>query len=85
MPVKDGIDCLKEIKLIEKNKEIRIVMYSTSGNTNDVENSYANGALFYLEKPHTEEALSKAVSAVLKHPNFISNTVPERDSFVITA
>jgi len=51
MPVKNGKECLAEIKSDETLKEIPTVMLSTSENVKDVEDSFNTGANLYVRKP----------------------------------
>ena len=51
MPVKDGMQALKEIKKDEELKDIPAVMFSTSENPNDVRASFESGANLYVSKP----------------------------------
>jgi DNA-binding NarL/FixJ family response regulator len=83
MPVKDGIECLKDIRRNAKNGEPRIVMFSTSTHTIDVDNSYLNGATFYMIKPSTRAALDLSIHRLFKDENFIANRTPARNEFVI--
>ena len=52
MPRKNGLDCLKEIRSNEKLKDISIAIYSTSGNENDIEETFLYGANVYITKPN---------------------------------
>ena len=69
MPRKNGLDCLKEIKTIDRLKEIFVAIYSTSGNEKDVEETFVNGANAYITKPsdfnELKQILYKAVSATI--------------------
>ena len=67
MPRKNGLECLKEIRSNEKLKNISIVIYSTSDNVKDIEETFLNGANVYLTKPNDfntlKQLLYKAVAA----------------------
>lgn len=67
MPRKNGLECLKEIRSIEKLKDISIAIYSTSDNENDIEETFMNGANVYIAKPNDfsmlKQLLYKAVAA----------------------
>lgn len=71
MPYKNGLDCLKEIRVDEKFKEIYIAVYSTSAAEKDIEETFYNGANHYIKKPNTfamlKQLLSKAVSSGAMH------------------
>ncbi len=51
MPLKNGIECLKEIRGNRKLKDIAIAIYSTSDSEKDIEESFLNGANVYITKP----------------------------------
>jgi CheY-like chemotaxis protein len=51
MPVKDGKECLEEIKQDKELKDIPTVMYTTSTDARDIEDTYKAGADLYVPKP----------------------------------
>jgi DNA-binding response OmpR family regulator len=51
MPLKNGFDCLKEIKKDDKLKSLPVIIYSTSGEEEVIKLVYKAGALFYIQKP----------------------------------
>lgn len=59
MPKKDGRECLREIKSHSKLKKIPIIVYSTSGNPDDIEFAYELGASSYITKPYSYQELVK--------------------------
>lgn len=65
MPRKNGLECLKEIRVHKKLKDISIAIYSTSASEKDIEETFRNGANVYINKPgnftELKQALSKAV------------------------
>ncbi len=71
MPGKNGLDCLKEIRSIEKLKELSIAIYSTSGNEQDIEETFINGANVYITKPNDfsslKQVLKKAVMTAYQY------------------
>jgi CheY-like chemotaxis protein len=46
MPLKNGFECLKEIRDTPKLKEIPVVVFSTTDNPNTVDATYALGQIF---------------------------------------
>ncbi len=50
MPLKNGFECLQEIKRNEAWKNITIIMYSTSAQLQQVEKAYKQGADLYIQK-----------------------------------
>ncbi|WP_179351642.1 response regulator [Winogradskyella vidalii] len=65
MPKKSGIECLKEIKLNTKFKDLIIAIYSTSSSEEDVEKTFVLGANIYITKPNDFEKLKKVLSEVV--------------------
>ena len=53
MPVKNGLECLEEIKTDETLKDIPTVILSTSDNVKDVEKTFNAGANLYVPKPYS--------------------------------
>jgi CheY-like chemotaxis protein len=65
MPILNGIDCLKEIKLNDKFKDIAIAIYSTSSSEKDIENTFVLGANIYIKKPSNFNELKKILADVV--------------------
>lgn len=65
MPKKSGLECLKEIKQIERLKNLTVVIFSTSTSQNDIEDTFLNGANIYIKKPAHLTVLKKILSHVL--------------------
>lgn len=65
MPIKNGIDCLKEIKQNDKFKNIAIAIYSTSSSDEDVENTFVLGANVYIKKPSEFNTLKEVLNDVV--------------------
>ena len=65
MPLKSGIECLKEIKANHKFKDIVIAIYSTSSSEEDIENTFVLGANIYIKKPNNFGKLKEVLSEVV--------------------
>ncbi len=65
MPRKNGLECLLEIKKVEKFNDIAIAIYSTSSSEEDIENTFVNGANIYIKKPSDFSTLKKVLSEVV--------------------
>lgn len=65
MPKKSGLDCLLEIKQIERLKHLTIVIYSTSSPEKDIEDTFLHGANIYIKKPAHLTVLKKTLLHVL--------------------
>jgi len=62
MPVMDGRKCLKEIKSIEKLKNIQVVIYTTSSNADEISGLRGLGAE-YIHKPNRFDEMIHAIAA----------------------
>lgn len=65
MPIKNGMQCLKEIRRNSRFNDIAIAIYSTSSSENDIEETFIHGANIYLQKPNDFLDLREAVDKVL--------------------
>ena len=66
MPIKNGMECLLEMRKDDRLKKIPIAIYSTSSSEEDIENTFVNGANIYINKPSNFTALKNAVDKVLQ-------------------
>ena len=65
MPLKSGIECLKEIKETPRLKNIAIAIYSTSASEEDIEETFVQGANVYIKKPSDFVVLKKLLNDVV--------------------
>ena len=65
MPGKTGLDCLREIKTIDRLKNIAIAIYSTSASDEDIEETFVGGANIYIKKPNDFSKLKKVLNEVV--------------------
>jgi CheY-like chemotaxis protein len=65
MPIKDGFECLNEIRSNTKFNELCIIVYSTSISTSDVTRAKKLGADGFLQKPCSYSKLKLAVQKIL--------------------
>jgi CheY-like chemotaxis protein len=65
MPRKNGLACLKEIRSMEKLKDVAVAIYSTSSYEKDIEDTFQYGANVYIRKPTDFDALKKVLYKVL--------------------
>ncbi|GAA4232595.1 response regulator [Postechiella marina] len=83
MPIKNGMECLKEIKANKDLQHIIIAIYSTSSSEQDIEDTFVNGANIYIKKPSSFKALKKAVEKVLKVNWQYHTSNFNRDTFLL--
>jgi len=83
MPIKNGMQCLQEIRANEKLKELCVAIYSTSSSEEDIENTFVNGANVYINKPNSFSALKKVIAKVLKINWQYHTSALNRDNFLL--
>ena len=83
MPRKNGFECLNEIKLNAKLKDIPVVIFSTSDQPEAVNKVYEQGANHFLRKPNSFPLLKQAIKQVLAINWAEQATQPTKDKFVI--
>ena len=66
MPCKDGHECLEEIRQNPEFRNLRIVVYSSSVEMNNIKKCYNNKADLYIVKPFSSEHLTNALTSILK-------------------
>lgn len=66
MPVKNGLQCLKEIRGNSVLKDLSVAIYSTSCSEQDIEETFINGANIYINKPNNFSKLKEVVEKVLQ-------------------
>lgn len=59
MPRKDGRECLREIRRDEKLRDLPVIIYSTSSNRQQIDETWHEGANFFLTKPESFGELKK--------------------------
>ncbi|AWA30585.1 response regulator [Flavobacterium magnum] len=65
MPVKDGFECLEQIRKQAKLKQLNIVVYTTSDNPETIRKAQHLGATFYAVKPCSMENLRTLINTIL--------------------
>ncbi|OBQ55896.1 response regulator [Tamlana sp. s12] len=66
MPIKNGMQCLKEIRNNPVLKDLCVAIYSTSSSEVDIEETFLNGANIYVNKPNNYSKLREAIEKVLQ-------------------
>lgn len=81
MPIKNGGECLSEIKQDLRLQYIPVVIYSTSLHEALADFLYSNGAHYYLQKSNILElpgAITRILTALMENPK-----QPSRDKFIV--
>ena len=66
MPLKNGLQCLKEIKNSERWKSLNIIILSTSSNKIQKEEMYSHGANFFLTKASSYKEFKDNLAGCLR-------------------
>jgi CheY-like chemotaxis protein len=82
MPRKNGRECLAEIHHNEALHSIPVIVYSTSLNPLDIQDTLNKGARYFLRKPNSFEEL-KSLLYVALQKNFNRQRTNDEDQFVI--
>ena len=65
MPRMNGKECLAEIKKNSKLRKIPVIIYSTSTDKKDIQETMELGAAFFLQKPNRFDDLSRALANII--------------------
>jgi CheY-like chemotaxis protein len=84
MPRKNGFECLTEIKLSKKLKQLPVIIFSTSFEEGVVNLLYKNGAQYFIRKPSEFLKLKKILQQSLALITKENISQPTRENFVIS-
>lgn len=82
MPVKNGIECLREIRSDNKLDKLPIIVYTTSDNPRDVDTCFELRANLYVVKPTSFENIIKTLKKII-NIDFKSQDFPARENFIL--
>lgn len=83
MPLKNGLECLQEIRNDERFKELVIVMFSNDTSQEKIENSFENGANVFLSKSHNKEVLNNAIKKIITYTHLYKTPPFHVDNFMM--
>ena len=83
MPLKNGFECLAEIKHTKKLEKLIVIIISTSFEQEIVDNLYKNGANFYIRKPIDFIQLKSVIHQALNLATKINKEKPAPENFVL--
>lgn len=84
MPRKNGKECLVEINNHEELSKIPVIIFSTSLNPLDVEDTFNSGAHYFFRKPNSFEELKGILQKIIE--TGIENSTPRvREKFVLNS
>jgi CheY-like chemotaxis protein len=84
MPRKNGFECLSEIKLSKKLKQLPVIVFSTSFEQEVVNSLYKNGAQYFIRKPSEFSQFKKIIQQSLTLVAQGDVSQPSRENFVLT-
>ena len=84
MPLKNGFECLDEIRQSKKYEGIPVVIFSTSCQKEAIDNVYEKGANYYICKPNSFQKLKTLLNRVLELDIHELHTRPSRDEFLLS-
>jgi CheY-like chemotaxis protein len=84
MPGKSGKQCLVEIKNNPRLREIPVVIYSTSSNRRDIQDTHSNGASLYVPKPNSFKGLIAVMARVFSLDLDQLKVTPPLNQFVLS-
>lgn len=84
MPLKNGFECLKEIRQTQKLKNIPVIIFSTTSNPDAIDQTYLLGANYYVCKPLSHKLLIKAIETLLELELWGTNKQIQKEKFVLS-
>jgi CheY-like chemotaxis protein len=82
MPFQSGKETLKAIRANKQYHHIPVVIYSTSANPADIEETFQSGGSLYLEKPYSMCSMVKKLEKIFSLTWDNSPTVNRKDYFI---
>ncbi|WP_405267933.1 response regulator [Cellulophaga sp. Ld12] len=83
MPIKNGMQCLKEIRENPKLSNLSVAIYSTSSSERDIEDTFINGANVYINKPNSFGELKTVIEKVLQLNWQYQTSALNRENFLL--
>lgn len=65
MPAKNGFDSLREIKKDPDLRELPVIIFTTTANHNTIDQMFALGARYYVQKPTDFNVLKDLIGSIL--------------------
>jgi CheY-like chemotaxis protein len=84
MPIKNGLECLREIKAHKKLKKLPVIIFSTSSYPKTINQAYDAGAHLYIRKPNDFMNFRRAIQHILSINWKEKFSPPPRSEFVLT-
>jgi CheY-like chemotaxis protein len=84
MPVKNGLECLREIKSMQGFEDVRVIILSTSVAKYMLDAAYEGGAQLYIQKPTSFSGLVEILNKCLVAKTG-NDPLPGLEQFLITS
>lgn len=81
MPVMNGLEFIKRIKKDDISKDVPVVVISTEGNESKIKEFMDNGAVGYITKPFTAEAIRDLIVNILGETDYEEDLDESDDDF----
>lgn len=69
MPCKNGHECLKEIRALDKLRNMIVAIFSNSASEKDIDETFSSGANVYIKKPGDFIKLKQVLDKVVRTAN----------------
>ena len=83
MPIKNGMECLKEIRMDSRFHDVSVVIYSTSSSEKDIEETFILGANLYINKPNNFDKLKEVIAKVIEMNWQYHRSALDKDNFLL--
>lgn len=83
MPIKNGVDCLTEIRSDIALQDNIVVIFTTSSNAEDIEKLYRLGANYFITKPVDFNDLPVLIEKAMYRVSLNGNNRPSFEDFYI--
>ena len=84
MPLKNGFECLEEIRADTRMRDLPVIIFSTSSQPSAIDQVYRRGAQLYIRKPNDFTQLKKVINHVITKRWGKEAFRPPREEFVLT-
>lgn len=82
MPLKNGLECLLDLKNKELLNKLKVFIYSTSKHERTIKESYQTGAFGYIQKPAEYSKLKNVIKKALERVTWNGTNV-KMENFVL--
>ena len=85
MPKKNGKECLVEIRTDEKTQKIPVVIYTTSFNRTDIDETFMRGATCFIRKPNSFKELTSLLAKYIASASVTPNSYKGKGNFLLNS